>query len=249
MVVLGPLLVAAAALAQGRGGTLKGSIKLASGATVSGASVILSSPEDRGPLYITATDGDGWFAFGALESGRYRLRAALPGQALAGEQEVLVRAPFAAVSHVTLEPRKPERARPDATVPGGARRLAGKLLDRSGRPLRRVLLQLRAEGDASAGRILTSDDSGAFQAEGLEPRRYSLFVHRTGYADILMSNLDLTAGEREIAVTLVPFYLDINAELAALGAEVERLLPMETVSGTAFRSRGYELPPPPDRDE
>ena len=248
-------LTSSSAMAQtnGRGGTLKGSVKGPNGNPVAGASVSVTDPNGSGMLHVTATDGDGWFAFGKLESGSYRLTATMPGTSLQAQREALVRAPFAAVGHLFLAPPggKPVQQVALITAAGSNNLpLAGDISDRSGRPLTRVLLQLRRGGQRGPGITLSTQSTGTFEVAGLQPGSYSLYVHRTGYSDILVDNLNLGARPTEqVSIVLVPFSLDIKSELAALSADADRLLPLETSAGMKFRSRGYDLPPPPSRDE
>ncbi|HEX9638243.1 MAG TPA: carboxypeptidase-like regulatory domain-containing protein [Acidobacteriota bacterium] len=257
---LAALLTTAGALSaqvNGRGGTLKGSVKGPNGDPIPGASVSVADPDGSGGLKITSTDGDGWFAFGKLETGTYRVTATVPGSRLSGQVEASVRAPFAAVSHVTLTPepesRAPARAQPVAMVSGagsGPARLAGEVMDRGARPLARVLIQLRREDGAGPGTTLATGSDGRFELTDLDPGRYSLYAHRTGYSDILASELEIGAQPSEqVSLVLVPFSLDIKSELAALSAAADRLLPIEAGAKLEFLSRGYALPAPPEREE
>jgi len=255
---IAPLLGLAASIVpaqvNGRGGTLKGSVKGPNGDPAAGASVSLTDPKGAGTLHVTATDGDGWFAFGKLETGSYKLTATMPGTNLQAEQETLVRAPFAAVSNLALAPplaqKSVQPAALDSTPKAEDLKLIGEVTDRSGRPLTQVLLQLQREGHRGPGITLSTQPNGTFEIQGLQAAEYSLFVHRTGYSDILVESLRLGARPMEqIAIVLVPFSLDIKSELAGLSADADRLLPLEASDDWKFRSRGYDLPPPPSREE
>ena len=59
--------------------------------------------------------------------------------------------------------------------------LEGKVLSLSGEPLRKATLHLRAAPGSSANYSVSSDATGKFVFDDIEPGRYSLSAERTGY--------------------------------------------------------------------
>jgi hypothetical protein len=104
-------------------------------------------------------------------------------------------------------------------MPSSRGTVSGRITDREGRPIPGV--QVMVAGERSV--TVTTDPSGRYRAEGLEPGRYSIWVEKEGYAPLRETGraaaLRLRPGEH---LEDVDFRLDREAFLCGLVQDPER---------------------------
>jgi hypothetical protein len=167
-----------------RGGSLQGRvIEALSRAPVSGVTVFLSRPNDRGQTFPITTDSDGRFSFDTVAPGTYELRASKPRYVSATQ---------------TVEVSEGAREL-EITLERGERLVLRVVEDPSGQPVDRVSVSVR---DAAKKAVYSGgpayDDSGAMSVS-LAPGQYKVTVTAYGYG---WQTVDATVPGPELVVRI-----------------------------------------------
>ena len=158
---------------------LTGKITGANGAPLSEATVIIQpSPTGgfamRGALSRTTTDANGEYTLDSLE---------------AGEETVVITHPkhVEASRKVTL---KGKETRLDVQLTAGER-LTGTVVTEGGMPVADAYVRASTSGDSREAR---TNASGVFELDTVKPGRYRFSASKSGYADGILEDVDITSG-------------------------------------------------------
>lgn len=168
------------------GGVLKGRIAGPDGNPATDASLVLTSSSQPRLYLVTSAKTDGFYAFGDLEPGGYKLRAYLEGIGYAERSDLMVRPPFAVLVNLELSPSGLEIALSAvATTPS---RFHGHASDVKGQDLAGVQAQLLS-GSGAIVDTAVSDPHGRFHFV-LEPgSQYEIRTDLAGHVPLTLPGL------------------------------------------------------------
>lgn len=180
---------------------LEGTVSLDRHRRAVGTSVVASTGADRTLLWLTTTDGKGFFVLDRLPEGAYRVEVRRDGYAPVVKDRVELRFPFRAVVEVTLAAESGRRVA--AAPPQGNRiRLSGKATVRGASPLPEARVRLVRPGGGDDPRSVLTRGDGTFALADVPAGKWRIEVHGAGYLPV-RADLDL-ASDASIEAVLVP---------------------------------------------
>jgi hypothetical protein len=166
-----------------------------------GTAVVASTGAGRRLLWLTTTDGKGFFVFDRLPEGAYRVEVRRDGFAPVVKEKVELRFPFRAVVEVTLVAEPGRRAA--AAPPQDKRiRLSGKVTVRGAGPLPEARLRLVRSGGGDDPRSVLTRRDGTFALADIPAGTWRIEALGAGYLPV-RADLDLSS-DASLEAVLVP---------------------------------------------